>query len=463
MTAIQLIQKLSILGLALAASPAFTPALQRAHAAAEIPSAYECKNLEKASEIQLLEGREGMFFRVIPDIKMYHPFTDATIADLARLSRVLKSKGTTLIYVPVPTKSMVLPDLLPERAKLFGFDPTMANSIYNDVIQRLEAKGVAAVDIATPMRAHSKGANGDFAFFKTDFHWTGQGAGPAARDVAARISLFPEFEGKTNLDAAPAELPSEKISSTMRKIVQRFCRLPVPIAAAHPYQFAAAGSDIFGDKEAALPASDIFADGPSNRIALVGTSFSDMPVSNFAGFLEYYSGLPVENYSISGGNQFGSILSYLTSREFQKSRPKFLVWENPIYNNLAQFGDAPLMEVLAASNEDCGRKLPAEKVDGRTMTIDLAGTKLASDDIFLADIGGNSGRRASFKFTLEIGGARERVVERGERLRSTGRYFLPLNDLAGEQFSKLAVTFDADLSESTSVSICKVNSGDNQL
>ena len=96
------------------------------------------------------------------------------------------------------------------------------------------------------------------------------------------------------------------------------------------------------------PLWDIFGSGDQATIALIGTSYSDKPISNFAGYIEHWTGVPLDNYSISGGNQFGSILSYITSREFQEQRPRFLIWENPIYNNLGQYGDAPWAEIVAS-------------------------------------------------------------------------------------------------------------------
>ena len=247
MKAVHLTRGLTISGFILTAGSALGAVTRPVYAATEVPSAFECNNLEKAGEIQLLEGKDGMFFRVIPDIKMYHPFTDATIDYVARISSALKAKGTTLIYVPVPTKSMILSDMLPEQAKSYGFDPAIANSIYDDVIERLGATGVLAVDIANPMRAQTKNPNGDLAFFRTDFHWTAQGSGPAAREIVRRLISLPGYAGQPKLDVEPLELPSEKISSTMRKIAQRYCRLPVPEARAHPYELTASASDIFGE------------------------------------------------------------------------------------------------------------------------------------------------------------------------------------------------------------------------
>jgi alginate biosynthesis protein AlgX len=437
-------------------------ALANSAAAAEV-SSFECKNLEKASDLQLMEGRDGMFFRIIPDIKMYHPLTNSTIDYIAELSASLKAQGTTLIYVPVPTKSMILPDLLPPQAQQYGFNPVIANSVYDDVIARLKAKNVLAVDIAAPMRSDAKNKNGDLAFFRTDFHWTAQGARPAARQIAELLSAQPEFTGKPNLDNEPVELAAEKIPSTMRKIVQRYCNLAVPEAMAHPYEFKGEPAGIFADQPEGETTTDIFADSATKAIALVGTSFSDMTVSNFAGFIEHYTGMPVENYSIAGGNQFGSIISYMTSREFQENRPKYMIWENPIYNNLAQFGDAPLKELLASAANNCGQKLPFEKVDTKTVSVDISGLTLNGNEAFLADIGGDRGRKANFVFTYIDGQNRQRLIERGDRLRATGRYYLPLEDLAGEDFHKMSITFDADVDENTSVELCKIQAGDPAL
>jgi alginate biosynthesis protein AlgX len=454
------LHRLGFLSRALYAGATFCSGLSSAAMADDTPSAFQCNNLEQAGDFQVLEGKDGMFFRIIPDIKMFHPFTDATVENIAKISNALKAEGTTLIYVPVPTKSMILPDLLPEKAKAFGFQPAVTNAIYDDVISRLQARGVIAVDIASPMRAKAKGSNGDLAFFRTDFHWTAQGAGPAAQEIARRLVALPNYTGKPGPAVAPVELPVEVIQSTMRKIVQRHCRQAIPAAAAHPYKFETASSDIFGEDQSVSTEADIFATAGTNSIALVGTSFSDMNVSNFAGFLGHYTGLAVENYSISGGNQFGSILSLMTSREFKESKPKYIVWENPIYNSLAQFGDGPLVEILAAAQQNCRQTFSVEKQNAKSVLINLGGKSFDESQVILADIGENLGRKVKFQFTATNGIIREREVERGERLRSTGRYFLPLNDMVGETFSKVSITFDADLTAGSQISLCSLKTGD---
>ncbi len=74
----------------------------------------------------MIEGKDGMFFRILADLRLQHAFTEQTIDNLAAMAKALEKNGTTLIYVPLPTKSQVLPELVPARAALYGFDANIA-------------------------------------------------------------------------------------------------------------------------------------------------------------------------------------------------------------------------------------------------------------------------------------------------------------------------------------------------
>jgi alginate biosynthesis protein AlgX len=127
---------------------------------------------------------------------------------------------------------------------------------------------------------------------------------------------------------------------------------PAEVAATQDQPAEGAALDIFGTDAAAA------------SLVLAGTSFSDSNINNFAGFLSEFTGIEVTNYSITGGNQFGAMTSYLTSREFAEQRPTFLIWENPIYNGLAQFGPLPMEELIAAAGPSCDIGLGAAVEDG---------------------------------------------------------------------------------------------------
>ena len=85
-------------------------------------SVYGCSDLEGRQARASVEGTSGVFYRVNPDLRMFHAFSDESIADLAKLAQALDAHGTTLVYVPMPTKSLAMPDQLPPEAgeKRFG-------------------------------------------------------------------------------------------------------------------------------------------------------------------------------------------------------------------------------------------------------------------------------------------------------------------------------------------------------
>ena len=99
-------------------------------------SAFGCRHLEDNPTLPAVEGKDGFFFRIFADLRMQHPFTEETVSQMSALSEALKAHGTTLMYVPIPTKSVTLPTFLPDEAKLFGFDEEVASDVYAELIER---------------------------------------------------------------------------------------------------------------------------------------------------------------------------------------------------------------------------------------------------------------------------------------------------------------------------------------
>lgn len=419
------------------------------------PSSFGCRSLEEIAELQMIEGKDGMFFRILADLRLQHAFTDQTVEHLAEMAKALEKNGTTLVYVPLPTKSQVLPELVPARASLYGFDAGIATEIYDDVVRRLKERGVAAVDIATPMRNNNRNGFGEYSFFEADFHWTAHGADVAAKAIGEALKALPAYGDVTPVRFDMREVPPPEEFSSMRELLQKHCVSHVPAVTAHTYE-----TIRVEDPTAEAGSMDIFGSSDEATIALIGTSYSDKPISNFSGYIEHWTGVPVENYSISGGNQFGSIISYITSREFQERRPRFLIWENPIYNNLGQYGGAPWAEIIAASRGECSAAIPASAKGENAVEADLSTIQLDHDDVILADIGSDTSRKATFTLTGVDGTVRTRSIERGDRLRSTGRYFFSLAGFPEGSLQKVEVTFDAPAGETSSLSICKTNTGE---
>lgn len=434
-----------MLGATLAAMLSAAPALA-------VDSAFGCKHLEDNPTLPSVEGKDGFFFRIFADLRMQHPLTDVTADQMSQLAEALKAHGTTLLYVPIPTKSVTLPTFLPEEASLFGFNEDVAVAVYEDQIARLKAKGVLAVDLLSALRTDN---GGDPPFFRSDFHWTSRGAETAAEAIGGLLKGLPEYAEITPVNYETRPMGVELAVSGMRRTLQAYCVLSLPPVISNAYETvevasADAALDIFGDSGGGEEG------GPSDEIALVGTSFSDAAVPNFAGFLAQYASMPVSNFAITGGNQFGAITSYLTSREFQTNRPKFMVWENPIYNNLAQFGTGSLTELIAAARNECQPVASTPVIDKAKglFEADLSGTTVTPNQVLLADAGDNNSRDIVLNFESRDGRTFTREVHRGDRFRGTGRFYIPLESLDSLELAKVSIKYDRLSEENAAISIC---------
>ncbi len=447
--------------------PAFALCVLLAPAAQAGPTQFGCANTEIAPSASI-EGKDGVFYRVQSDLRLQHPMDDIVVGQLAQLARVLEQQGTTLIYVNVPTKGQAMPQYLPPEAAAYGYDPAVMQANYQDVTDRLNAAGVPAPDLMTAMLAAKPNEK---VFFQADFHWTPDGARLAAQAIGEVIRSLPAYANVTPVDFVSQEAAAEVAFSGLRRELQTYCKETLPQVEATTWVTSRAigsalsADDIFADAEPAeTPAEgetlDIFgAGGDEASLVLVGTSFSDSSINNFAGFLSEYSGIEAVNYAITGGNQFGSMTSYLTSREFAEDRPTFLVWENPIYNSLAQFGPVPMDELIVAAGPACDIATSAT-ADDNALVARFEPGKLKPDDAFLFDHGGEGARVATVTFETKAGIRRSVRIERSDRLRATGRFFLKLEPYWHPDLVQVAVAFDRPLNDTSALNLCPTPKGD---
>lgn len=407
-------------------------------------SDYGCAFTDTQSALPSVEGTDGTFYRVLTDLRMRHPMEAPVIARMAELSRVLAERGTTLVYVAVPTKAEAMPAMMPALVADYQFDSATATLVYDDIITRMRAQGIVAPDILAALAAASPDAP---PFFQTDFHWTAEGAELAAGVIAEALRAQPGFADLPQSAYETTDGPVTAAFSTMRRALQAVCQDELPRV-----EGVARITTKTTDPAAT---ADIFAGDQAPQIVLVGTSFSDAPLANFAGYLSQSSGLDVVNYAVTGGNQFGAMTSYLISRDFIQIQPRFLIWENPVYNNLGQFGPDAMEELIAAASTTCTQALTTTATAPDTLTADLTGLALNPGDSILADLGADGGRRADFRFDTASGITRTALIERGDRVQASGRFFKSLATLWHPDLQTLSVTFDQPVTPDTTISLCR--------
>ena len=426
-----------------------TPALAQESLAAQgfaAPSAYGCSNLTEDNLTPILEGEDGIFYRIYADIRLQHPFSDRAVALMGELAEALRARGTTLVYLAVPTKSQAMPDQLPELAKLYGFSIEEATGVYRSVVDRLEAAGVVAVDGQKALLAAEPGAP---PFFGTDFHWNAEGARLMAVEIADVLRGLDGYDALDKTSYETTEAGMARAFSGLRRQIQKKCVDEIPQAETMTYETVQQAG-------ASLGAADLFGNAETRaQVVIAGTSFADMEIAHFEGWLAQYSELEVFNYAITGGNQFGAMLSYLTSDDFRDDPPHYLIWENPIYNNLLQYGEQPMHELISAAGDNCTLPLAADRADATSLSVDLSGWKTIDGDVIHAAAGAEGPRKVTFTAHLADGSTRSNFIERGTRLRATGHFYMPLSGFGTQGITRLDVTFDRAVPDSAALTLCR--------
>ena len=410
-------------------------------------SVYGCTDLSGRISVPSVEGSHGVFYRIDPDLHMFHPFSDESIDLLAELALALAAQGTTLIYLPLPTKSLAMPDQLPQAARDLGFDVTIATTVYDDMFRRLSEAGVQSVNLRTALRTAPEGQP---SFFGTDDRMTPAGARRAAVAMAGVISGLPGFVDLPKSLFETRQTGATIIPSDMYNVLQRHCTAPLPLVqtdtfATTRFQSGATQTD-----------SAIFGAGTADaRIALLGTEYSGGAMANLAGFLAENTGLDVIEYAVDDGGSFAAMSSYLTSRAFAEARPAYLIWANPVFNNLAQFGDQPLRELIAAAGASCRISLPlATGFEPNSISADLRGLEPGQTYSLFVDADGAQAAEARFNFTGATGLITSRIISRTLTQVPTGRFYMGMTGLTPSDAQTVRIDLDVPFGINARVSAC---------
>ncbi len=417
-----------------------------APAAAE--SAYGCHGLVVSDVLPSLEGADGQFFRIDPDLLMGHTISDESLSQVAALSRALERTGTRLVLLPMPTKALAMPEALPLDAARFGYDAELAASVYGETLRGLGEVGILAADARRALRQARLG--GAETFHGADHRMTPAGARAVARAVAAQIAATGTYEALPKRSFTTGTGVAEPMPSTMARQLQRHCTMDLPPVETvrHHTGSTAAGS---------FPPGALLFDrvGSEGSIALVGTELSGEGLSHFAGFLAEATQLNVAQYTVAGGGPFAAISSYLTSPAFADARPDYLVWEVPVWESLARYGDQPMAELVAAATGACRASLAAVRgLTEHSVQASLAGLDVGRAHSVMIDTGGVPARSARFSFTRADGSVLIRSIYRHVDQRPTSRFYMPVAGLPEGGLRDVAVELDVPLGRTVQLFAC---------
>ena len=410
-------------------------------------SLYGCNGIESRMNQPSIEGLDGVFYRIDPDLHDFAAFSDETAAQVGTLSTALSALGTTLIYAPLPTKSLAMPEHLSPEATDYGFDASIAATDYGKIVERLTKAGTLTADIRAAMHVAT---SEPLSFYQTDSRMTAAGARRAAKAIADVIATTPDFTKlpKARFDSHPAGAVT--LASPLHDALQQRCLTPLPPVQADSFQTSRASASTNASANTIFAAS-----GNAPRIALVGTEYSGEVSANFAGFLSEFTGLDVVQYAVPDGGSYAAISSYLTSQAFQDARPTYLVWANPVFENLAQFGDQPMAELIAAAGGNCRIQLNLlASPQANTVVADLSALDRGQPYTLFLDAGGAAGYQAQFSFLNAAGLIRTKSVVRNPGQVATGRFYMPTSGLWPEGAQSVEIALDVPVGANPRVSAC---------
>ncbi|MFC6585185.1 alginate O-acetyltransferase AlgX-related protein [Sulfitobacter aestuariivivens] len=189
--------------------------------------------------------------------------------------------------------------------------------------------------------------------------------------------------------------------------------------------------------------------------AVIGTEFTGTAALNFSGYLSAASGLRVLGYGVAGGGAFAAMSSYLTSVDFRAAPPQVLVWEFPLWTSLANHGDQPMKELIAAGGESCSRPLTLGPGSGPGRVVaDLQGLDAGQDVTLALDTDGAFVSAVRFHFRGADDLVRPRSIYRHPDQLLTGRFYMPLSGLEATGLRSVEIEIPQPYGPQPSLTAC---------
>ena len=304
-------------------TPDLAPSVNQALCvAAAKPESYRGTFLKNFKTLQ--QGRQDWLFRDMDLKRAYGPRAPG-YKSLQQLQRLLQSRGTTLVMVPIPGRALVHPEYLGD----IHYDVQRGRRAYSHYLQQLRAINIVVPQIDSLFQQTQTKP----LFFARDHHWNHHGARTIARLTGYAIKAR-QIPGIERQRFSSSNVGADHNDGSLQRAALELCDQRYPKEPFKLYQTVAVSSDLSNDLSDNL-SDNLFGELPEPQIVLVGTSNSKGQLGfNFHGFLAHYARASVSNKAKSGAGFGGALKDYLGSDPFRQSPPKVLVWEIPGYYSL---------------------------------------------------------------------------------------------------------------------------------
>jgi alginate O-acetyltransferase complex protein AlgJ len=236
------------------------------------------------------------------------------VAVIQRVQAELRKKNIDLLVAVVPDKARIVSDAMN------GPRSTQADGRYAAFLALLAKQGTKTVDLDAAML---KAPDRDRLFWRTDTHWSQEGAVLSAGAIAAAVTT--PIDRATKFKTTAELLETDGPGDLLRLISLEHIPdgLPIPLRPPIDRQHKETTKAL----EAEPAAGGLLDDGPSIEVALIGSSFSVN--ANFGGRIQEALGATVTNFGEAGGGFAGAAQKYFSGLAFKDTPPKLVIWEIP--------------------------------------------------------------------------------------------------------------------------------------
>lgn len=236
---------------------------------------------------------------------------------IKHLQKNFAKQGTSVVIALVPDKTRI------ESEHLCGLQrPESIESRYAFMINGLKNAEIPVVNLNKVLKKDDRPKHA--MFYKTDTHWNPSGAKFSALAIAQRLHELgftpnPRVEVQEQHGSKYERWGDLVHLAGLNKLPESL--RPKPDTARHlSFEYNASSA-------VETNAATLFGNNQTERVALVGTSFSRN--SHFADFLAQSLHSEVGNFAIDGGGFAKSMLSYIKTEKQTKLPVQWLIWEIP--------------------------------------------------------------------------------------------------------------------------------------
>lgn len=232
---------------------------------------------------------------------------DDNIRFIREANVALKNLGITLILVPIPLKSEIYKDYTGLTL------PPPIKEKRRDFYKFLDDNAIPYCNLNSSFMAEHKMRP---LFFKTDTHWTPEGAFLAAREVSKYIKQQPWKMTPYVREHGEISLHNGDLLSYL------------PIYNMQNFRDETFQSYIYKNTEEKNNAEILFGESVYD-IALIGTSYSANPKWEFQNALQYTLSASILNFADEGHGPFANMALYLDYLKNEERHPNLVIWEIP--------------------------------------------------------------------------------------------------------------------------------------